>query len=45
MAVKWITLQEEANELGFEDIETALNGGYEVEYRNDIAHLIKKKGE
>lgn len=45
MAIKTIGLLEEANDLGFESIEDALNGGYEIVFRDAFAHLSKKKGE
>jgi len=45
MAIKWIDLLEEANELGFDSIEEATDGGYEITYLNGRNHLIKRKGE
>lgn len=43
MAIKLVELLEEANELGFDSIEEATDGGYEIEYRNGRNHLIKRK--
>lgn len=42
MAIKWIELLEEANELGFDSIEEAEEAGYETKYLNGQVHLIKK---
>ena len=43
MGIRYISLQESANELGFSSIEEALEAGYEVAYTADPrnAHLTK----
>lgn len=44
MGIRYISLQESANELGFSSIEEALDAGYEVAYTADPrnAHLTKR---
>lgn len=44
MGIRYISLQESAESLGFSTIEEALDAGYEVAYTADPtnAHLIKR---
>lgn len=46
MGARLIALQEQAEELGFETIEQAIDAGYEVEYHTYGDHkLVKPKDE
>lgn len=42
MGVRVVALQERAEELGFGSIQEALDAGYEVEYRANGDHYLRK---
>lgn len=44
MGIRYIALQEDANELGFSTIEEAIEAGYEVAYTANpgLCHLVKR---
>lgn len=47
MGTKFISLQEDAERLGFSTIEEAIDAGYEVAYtaKPELCHLKKREGE